>query len=800
MLIRKIQRSPRAETSWRVLSFFLLLVFVSPPAEAQGRQGATIHGRVTEASGAPVPGALIELTPDGGAAGRTALTNEDGEYRLSDVAPGVYRLHVQRVGFHPQTTEVRLSPGEVRRLDLVLAVAVVAIDPLIVQAERSAARERMRFESDAGLTARLVTSREMKRLPGLAEADVLRAVEVLPGVVSTSDFTSAFNVRGGSADQNLILLDGFPVFNPFHLGGLFSVFNADVLGGAELLAGGFGAEHGGRVSSVLNVETKDFTDTELGGEVGVSLLATRLSLHGGLPFASLRGGWFVSARRSYFDQIIPDDVGLPYHLVDLQGGLTLALPGHGRIRLVAYTGDDVLDMSEQESRRTEDSDAPVRLKWGWGNDVLGVRWNQPWGAWVSTARVGVSRYSENFGMVDFDGMSFRSRLRQTFGRIDLSRTVSSASLRLGAEVGRWDARNLYGGGGATLWDEGEQGTMTGAFAQLGWRPTESWILEPSVRLDVWAADDTSLVSLSPRLAAKRFLGEDREATVKLAVGRYTQFLHSLKDETIPLSNDMWVLAGTDLPAVVSDQVQVGVEKFWGDRWSASVEAYHREFRGLVAFNNNDDVNDPHDDYVTGTGRSYGLDLLVRKSSGRWTGWTTVSLLKAERTFADPLAIGWEGEPPTITYAPGFDRRVDIDLVLEFAGPRETELGLRWNFGTGLPYTRPIAQSIEWEYDPVTGRYKIPEPTGTEEPDAPPMRIILGPRNGERYPAYHRLDISVRRTFVRGWGTYTPYLQILNAYNRKNPLFYFYHYDRSPATMSGLSMFPVLPTIGLEVTF
>ena len=399
-----------------------------------------------------------------------------------------------------------------------------------------------------------------------------------------------------------------------------------------------------------------------------------------------------------------------------------------------------------------------------------MRWDQPWGEWISTARVGVSRYTENFGMVDFDGMNFSSRLRQTFGRIDLARAFSSGSVRLGGEVGRWDAHNLFGGGGSDFWDEGERGTMAGAFAQLGWRPTESWILEPSVRVDVWAADDTSLVYLSPRLAAKRFLGAEREAAVKLAVGRYTQFLHSLKDETIPLSNDMWVLAGSDLPAVVSDQIQLGLEKFWGERWSASIEAYHREFRGLVAFNPADDINDPADDYLTGTGRSYGLDLLVRKSSGRWTGWTTVSLLKAERTFADPLAAGWEEEPPTITYAPGFDRRADIDLVLQFAGPRETELGLRWNFGTGLPYTRPIAQNIAWEYDPATGRYTIPEPTGDEEPDAPPMFIVLGPRNGERYPAYHRLDVSVRRTFERGWGTYTPYLQVLNAYNRTNPLF------------------------------
>jgi len=788
--------------SWRALSFLMLSLLLSLPAEAVGRQGAVLHGRVTDAAGEPVAGALIELIPVGaGLVRRSAVTADIGSYRLDDVAAGAYHLQVQRIGFATYATEVRLSPGEVRRLDVTLVVAAVAIDSLVIEGERTAARERSRFEAEAGTTARVVTSQELKRLPGLAEPDVLRAIVVLPGVVTTSDFSSAFNVRGGAADQNLILLDGFPVFNPFHLGGLFSVFNADVLGGAELLAGGFGAEYGGRVSSVLNVETKEFIGSEFGGAAGVSLLASRLSLHGGLPFASHRGGWFVSARRSYFDRILPDDVGLPYHLIDLQGGLTFDLPRGGRLRIVAYTGDDVFDMSRRESRRSDDdSNAPIRIKWIWGNDVLGVRWDQPWGEWITTARLGGSRYTEKFGMIDFDGVSYSSRLRQLFGRVDLVRGFATGSVRFGGEVSGLEARNHFGGGGTSLWDEGARGTMAGTFAQVGWRPTESWLIEPSVRVDLWSAADTSHLLVSPRFAVKRFLGAGRDAAIKLAVGRYTQFLHSLKDETLPLSNDMWVLAGAVLPAVASDQVQLGVERYWGERWSASLEAYHREFRGLVAFNSADDTNDPNDDYLTGTGRSYGLDLMVRKRSGRWTGWTTVSFLKAERTFADPLALGWEGEPPTITYPPGYDRRVDIDLVLQFAGPKDLELGLRWNFGTGLPYTRPIAQSIMWEYDPVIGRHTIPVPTGGEEPDGPPMYVILGPRNGERYPAYHRLDISVRKTVERRWGSYTPYLQVLNAYNRKNPLFYFYHYDRSPATVSGLSMFPILPTIGLEVTF
>lgn len=378
----------------------LLALLVPGPGLGQsssGRAGvarddAVVHGQVTDSAGAPIAGALVELLPPRGEGVlRGVVTDGEGEYRLGGLAPGAYHLRVRQIGWVVREAEFEVRAGEVRRLDLVLLPSPVMIDSLVVESSLDARRERARFEDDAGITARVMTSTEVKRLPGLAEADVMRAVEVLPGVISTSDFSSAFNVRGGSTDQNLILLDGFPIFNPFHLGGLFSIFNTDVLARAELLAGGFGVEHGGRVSSVLNVETRDYAGEGFGGEAGVSLLAARLALHGALPsFGARAGGWFISGRRSYFDKVLPADLGLPYHLVDLQGGLTLGLPAGGRLRVTAYTGDDVLDMTDYE-RPPGDSDddgAILKVAWRWGNDLVGLRWDQPWGEWVTTASVG----------------------------------------------------------------------------------------------------------------------------------------------------------------------------------------------------------------------------------------------------------------------------------------------------------------------------------------------------------------------------------------------------------------------------
>jgi hypothetical protein len=151
-------------------------------------------------------------------------------------------------------------------------------------------------------------------------------------------------------------------------------------------------------------------------------------------------------------------------------------------------------------------------------------------------------------------------------------------------------------------------------------------------------------------------------------------------------------------------------------------------------------------------------------------------------------------PTTVTYPPIFDRRVNFDLTVQYRARGGMEVGARWNFGSGLPYTRPVAQHFAFVHDPHTGLLD------RRENDEAPLTAVVGPRNVERYPSYHRLDLTVRRPFVRGWGTYTPYLQVLNAYNRRNVLFYFFDYESSPPVRSGFSMFPLLPAIGVEVSF
>lgn len=749
-------------------------------------QTGTVEGRVRGTDGAAIPAAVVTVTAVADTAAlRTTETDRLGVFRVIALAPGDYVVRVTSLGYGEDSRSVRLTADETVSLEFELERRAVDLPGVAVEVER----RRETFEREAGLTSAGLARDELKRIPGIAESDVLRAIEVLPGVVSTSDFSSAFNVRGGSADQNLIQLDGFPIYNPFHLGGLFSVFNSDMVARAELLAGGFPAQYGGRVASVLEVES-DATGVGTDVRAGISVLATRAALgfeapEGATNALGLRTARArVSVRRSYFDVLLAPFFEFPYHLTDVQlysEGWTRA---GARISLTGYSGRDNLDLAGVDS-------FPLRVRWNWGNDVAGVRYTRPLtGGRVIDARAGFSRFNTGIRFPDFGDTDFRSEITHLLGRIDGEWPVGSTEVRVGLALDRMSYDNLAVTGGTVFRQGREAGVLLGGYAQAAFQPGR-WRIETGVRLDSWSAGAApSIHAVAPRLAVKRFIGKD--VALKAAVGRFTQFVHSLRDEELPLGIDVWVLAGERAPHVVSDQVQLGVEAFLGRGWFTAVEAYWRTFDGVVTNNFADDPNDDLDDLIAGEGLSYGVDVQLRRDVGRFRPSLAVSWLKATREFADPTR-GID-PAPIIAYPPIFDRRLDIDLLVQVVLPGDVEGGVRWNYGSGLPYTRPLGGYDVYTYRLVNDGRRSVEETGPE------LGVVLGARNAQRYPAYHRLDAGVRRTWRPRWGRVTPYLDVLNVYNRRNPLFYFYEFDEDPPTRSGISMFPLLPTAGVEITF
>lgn len=796
---RVVPISQRTRIDWaarRLASVALALAFGMglAPRGAQA-QASTVQGQIRDEEGTAVFGATVSLYR-GDRRLYGADTDRLGSFRISEVLPGPYEMGVQALGYGELVDTLDVGFATTETLDLRLERSALRLEGIAVQAERS--RQRRRFEEVPGPTVREMDRSEVRWVPGVAEPDPVRAIEVLPGVVSTSDFSAAFHVRGGSQDQNLILLDGIPIFSPFHLGGLFSVFNADMIDRVELMSGGFPAEHGGRVSSVLEIDS-DPGSGDFGVDGGVSLLSSRAAVAGSLPkgiadalgHANVR--YRLSARRSYFDVLLKPAFEFPYHLTDLQGVVEGWTRSGGRISVSAYSGKDVFDLTS-----IDNEDFPLRVDWDWGNDAVGARWTQPRNGGGSVdVRANFSRFGTGLVFPDFGDTEFDSRIRQAQLRTDFDfRPTSRWSFQTGAMAQRLSYDNSFVTGGTDFGGGSGTGNLLGSYVQARWSSPRRWLMEIGLRGDVYAPEPGATVfEPAPRIAVKRFVGSG-DVALKVAAGRYTQFLHSLRDEELPLGIDIWVLAGARAPHTVSDQIQLGIEGFEDIDWYWSVEGYFRRFDGVVAFNPADDPNDALDDILGGEGTSWGVDLMLRKETGAVQGWIALSFLKAERTFPDALSP--LEEKPRITYPPIFDRRLDADLVFRYPAPWGWTGGVRWNLGTGIPYTRALGSYAYYQPRYVDGGGL--DWTGDDQDGTGGYGVVLGERNSSRYPTYHRLDLSFRRTFPKSWGSLTPYLNLVNLYNRRNALFYFYQYEQDPPVRSGISMFPVLPTIGLEVTF
>ena len=778
-------------------------VIVVPLAQPEmPRFDGTIRGRVRTEVAFPLEDATAILRPASDSTNqRVALTDGLGFFAFHDLAAGDYVLTVGRIGYGAHNQQVTVTPGGVVEVGVALAEQAVPVEG--IQVDGLSNRNRMRFgESAAGLPMEMDRAR-VRSMPGAVEADPVRTVDALPGVTRVSEIGASFNVRGGSADQNLVLLDGVPIFNPFHMLGIFSVFNADMVKRTELRSGGFAPEYGGRASSVLLVES-DLGDGKFGVDAGLSLLTSRLSVSGGLPeevrdgFGLASARWRISGRRSYADILANPvlranlEADFPYYLRDRQFGFEAWTRGGSRLGITYYSGTDAFNLTaferlEHSGRADEELHSDQDVTWGWGNRALGFSWTRPGSNGGSLDIHGsYLRFEGDFNWSEFASPVLETAIRRFSLGADLERRPT-ATLRWksGLALEYLRTSDYSTGGLESLVRSGRSsGLGTSAYSQVNWSPNRQWLMEGGLRLDHWRDLGTST---SPRIAVKRFLGDGRWA-VRVAAGRYVQFLQSVRDESLPIALDSWVLAGDGASPVVSRQFQGGVEGFFGadDEWFASAVGYHRAYEGLAARNWADDPGVRSDDYLSGNGRSYGTEFLLRRQKGATTGWLSVSLLKATRKF--PETAGGLDPSPVIEYPPAFDRRMEVDLVVQRRLPWGVDGGLRWSLGTGLPHTRYASFS-------VSSRRILDLQPGSRK------RVVwLGPRNGDRFPAHHRLDLSLRKVIRKRWGVVTPYLNVLNVYNRKNVVLYEYSEYLGQPGRRGLSLVPILPTFGVEVSF
>jgi hypothetical protein len=666
----------------------------------------------------------------------------------------------------------------------VVATDTMAIRSALLPAMRTESKrsELRTFETTTNVGAITVTGSALRSTPTFVEPDVLRSIQLLPGIETRSDYTAGFNVHGGEADQSLVLIDGFPIYNPYHLGGLFSTFIDPMVGGVELRKGALPSQYGGRLSGALDVVSAEPTGDGLHGTVDVSLLSSIASI--GDRFADGEGSWMFAARRTYADYVAnlyQRDL-FPYHFRDLQGHLTRNFPHGVRLAITAYDGVDIAKPTTDDFRAR------------WGNRVAGMSLGK---TFDRTPRFGGLSFGDSatiehrLSMSDFSAVFETPELLSLTNHVTEARLAgslalygSSSTTTLGYELlaqrlGYHATSGFDDLGDLVPFDSLEQRTTAaGAYVNHLWRARPNLLLEGGLRVDAVSA--MGWAGLSPRLSAKYFVRPTLALTA--AGGAYTQWMHSLGREEEPFQPlQYWVGSDSLMPVSRARDAVVGVEGWMTRSRLLHVEAFYKTYDDLLVPNVFNDPTKRGDEFLPTVGTSYGVDVLLRQlDGGSFSGWLAY-------TYAFNTRAGPDGK----RYFPTQDRRHNLNAVGSWHCGAYT-LGLRANVATGFAYT-PLLGGFARDRYVVSSHQWLPAVTSIGDQNIP------GERGSGRLPLYTRIDVSASRTGRIHGASVTPYLSIVNLLNAHNAAAYMYSFDAQPER-STLPNLPFAPTFGVKIAY
>ena len=716
------------------------------------------------------------------------VTNTYGYYALT-LEEGIHRLQVSYIGY--QNDEVLIDLKEDTKMDFYLKLGLT-IETIEITSED----EDKNVSSTEMGTVKLQVD-NIKKLPSLfGEVDILKTIQLLPGVLSSGEGSSGFNVRGGGVDQNLVLLDEAVVYNSGHLFGFFSVFNADAIKNATLIKGGMPANYGGRIASVLDVQMKDGNDKFYQVDGGIGLIASRLTVQG--PVQNEKSSFLVSGRRTYLFDLAQSSIsetdfaGTNYYFYDLNTKVNYKISNRDRLYFSGYFGRDVL--------RFNISDRDFLLELPYGNTTATMRWNHVFSdkLFANTSIIyndynfEFSGSQDDFKFKLFSGIrdwnvkfdvdyfhnekhTFKAGLNYTYhkltpnvfeGSSDEITFESSLEPKYGHETALYVSDDISIGKHLKV----TAGLRYSSFTQVG--PYTSSIdaarYEKGDKVKRYGGAE-------PRISARYSVNSS--TSIKASYNRNLQYLHLVSNSTSSLPADVWVPSTELIKPQSGDQYSVGFFKnFFDNRLETSVELYYRsmdhqlDYRESYVDNASQDVEL---DFVFGQGEAYGAEWYVSKPSGRLTGWVAYTYAKTRRWF-DEIENARK-------YAPVYDRTHDLSVVGNFQVSPKIDIGATFVFGSGRPFT------------PLAGIYFI---------DQQPRRFY-GPRNSERLEDYHRLDFAINYTpkpksTKRFKSTWT--VAVYNMYNRKNTLFLDTDFDINneekyiDASASKLAIFPIIPSI------
>lgn len=667
-----------------------------------------------------------------------------------------------------------------------------------------------------------VSMSDVKSMPRLlGEADLIRTITALPGVSGGMDGGGALNVRGGSPDQNLVLLDGTPVFNASHLLGIFSIFNPGIVKNADFYKAAFPARYGGRLSSVLDVSMKDGNMQHYHGEGSVGLIAATAMVEG--PIKKGKTSFLVSARRSFLDLLInpmyvslsnDEDANSAYiYFYDANVKLNHIFSPKNRIYFSGYTGSDQFAIKQKHEEDETSGRAMYKevtnTRFGWGNVATTLRWNHVFNPRLfSNVTLNFSSYSfMNDYQYNYESDSaadavaqygkYSTKISDGLLKIDLEyRPVPEHTIKFGGSgighlfnPGVSVLKNYYSTTPSVDTSYNQQATRGQEVAVYGedaWNVNDALQLNIGVHAAAFLIDKSWHTSLQPRLGARYQL--PHQWTLKASYTHMSQYLHLLADVGSSLPTDMWVPSTSRIKPMFSRQVSAGITKSSKDKMFVySLEGYYKTMDHVIEYLEDAalfNVAARHWDeqITTGKGRSYGAELLLEKKKGTAKGWIGYTMAWSDRQFNEV------NKGSRFPYK--YDRRHDLEVVYMQQLSKKWELSASWEYSSGLPLTLPVA-SFEGINDS--------SPWGSGNL---PVLDKISNRNQFRGKAQHRLDISATYTKQKKRWQKSWTFSVMNVYNKQNPFYYSVKTDREKQEryLSAMTILPILPSITYSVKF
>ena len=708
------------------------LIFISFILSILNGQTGIISGFVTDSeSGESLIGANVFLQETG----QGMATDINGYYIIQEIAPGNYTIMVSYIGFDVSRQPLSIMEDQSVKINIALVEQVVELTEVEVTAEKLQRRNNIQ-PSKINLSPRM-----MKAAPALAEPDLFRTIQALPGVLMTSEYSTGLVIRGGNTDQNLIMLDGITVYNPSHLGGVFSNFIVDGVKEAELIKGAYNAEYGGRLSAVLNVISREGNKNEFRGKANLSLLSAQTTLEG--PF--YKGAWVLSGRRTYFDLVLPkvlpniaDNIP-PYYFYDIQSHIFSDISAKDRISLSYYSGIDniIFDTFGLDGR--------------WGNNTVSAHYRRVFNErLVGNFLIANSQFFTRFGLGGSGGLVSDNGIDDRTLSGDFSWFKSSEStFKFGIQQKMLGFEYINKFQDSTQFKIKTSPVELASYVKMKYDHNNLFIIEPGVRINYYNVYPDSLYP-DLRLGLKYLLTDDRY--INFSVGNYHQFISTFQDDFNPAILDNWIAADESVAPGKSVQVVLGYEEYIRNIYKIQVEGYYKDLKNLLTYEEKRSTTDAEisdeslAEIVTpADGYAYGFELFGQKMTGKLSGWLAYTF-SVSRKIMNSIYAKSEQE-----YYTNWDRTHAFSALGNYQFNKKWEMNWRLALQSGQAFT------------PILGYYVQKFPESPEEV----FRTIPGTRNSSRYEPYSRLDVGVVYHAKIGKTNVDFFFQIINTLNRSN---------------------------------